>query len=313
MSNSLKLIGILFLSVLLLTNCKKENATVDKGQGEVTFAPAQTTNFEKDAEFNCDLPVSYARVVVDGMYYDLPVFYIDGELTTQAIKLDVGDYFLEEFILMNDNETPEIKDDDIVVMASVNEEGDFAPYVEMTLPYEFVVEGFIKVELYVEVMCYFPEFFEWYGFEFFTVYRTDIHEKFFYGDLCLEFPYEYEGSLYEDQSEGLQADVPAIFEIEVWRNEEMLFTFSNASFLGEDMPLKVTYADRVGVLDEYEFRLSTLVKKGGGFEYVYFYSWYFEDIADMSTGDDNVTDFVIGNCVYDELDLVLPPWIDLPD
>ena len=304
---------MIFLSILLLTNCKKENKTVDDGLGEVIFAPGLTTNFDKDAEFNCDLTVSYAYVVVDGMSYELPVFYINGKLTTQAIKLGIGVYDLEEFILMNDNETPEIKDDDVIVMASVNEEGDFAPYVEMTLPYEFVVEGFIKVELFVEVICYYPEFHEWYGFEFFAVQRTDIHEWFFYGDLCLEYPYDYEGSLYEEQSEGLQADVPAIFEIEVWRNEEKLFTFSNASFLGEDKPLKVTYADRVGILDEYEFRLSTLVKVGGEFEYVYFYSWFFDDVGDLPTGFDNVTDFVIGNCVYDELDLVLPPWIDYPD
>ncbi len=312
MMNNIKLIGILFLSVLLLTNCKKDNATVDKGQGEVTFSPSQTSNFDKDAEFNCDLTVSYAYVVVDGMSYDLPVFYIDGKLTTQAIKLDVGAYDLEEFILMNDNETPEIKDDDIVVMASVNEEGELAPYMDMTLPVEFVVEGFIKVDLYVEVMCYYPEFHEWYGFEFFIVYRTDIHEKNFFGDLCLKAPYEYEGSLYDEQSQGLQADVPAIFEIEVWRNEEKLSTFSNASFLGEGKPLTVIYADREGILDEYEFRLSTLVKVGNAFEYVYFHSWFFEDVADIETGGDNVVDFVIGNCVYDATDLLLPPWMNLP-
>jgi hypothetical protein len=49
-------------------------------------------------------------------------------------------------------------DDDIIVMASVNEEGEFSSYVDMTLPYTFTVDAFIKVELHVEVICYYPEY-----------------------------------------------------------------------------------------------------------------------------------------------------------
>ncbi len=312
MMNNLRLIGVIFLSVLLLTNCKKDDKVTDNGQGEVVFSTNKTSNFDKSAESNCELTVSYAFVVVNEMTYNLPVFYIDGMITTQAIKLDAGDYTLEEFILMNDNETPEILDDDIVVMASVNEEGEFANYVEMTLPYDFTVEAFLKVELHVEVICYYPEYYDWYGFEFFTVWVTNIHEWFFFGDLCLKAPYEYEESLYAEQSQGLQVDVPAIFEIEVWRNEEYLTTFSNESFLGENNPLKITYADREGILDEYELRLNVLVKVGDGFEYVYFYSWFFTDVAELPTNGDGVTDFVIGNCVYDAPDLLLAPWMNLP-
>jgi len=303
----------MLLSILLLSNCKKESKVDDsKSQGEVTFSAMQTSNFEKSADNNCDLTVSYAYVVIDEMVYHLPVFYIGDMLTTQAIKLNAGDYDLQEFILMNDNETPDIMDDDIFVMASVNEEGEFSSYVEMTLPYSFTVDAFIKVELHVEVICYYEEFHDWYGFEFFTVWVTNIHEWFFYGDLCLKTPYDYEGSLYEGQQEGLQADVPAIFEIEVYRNEEYLSTYSNESFLGEGMPLKVTYADRVGIVDNYEFRLSVLVKVGDQFEYVYFYSWFFTDVAEFDTMGDGVTDFVIGNCVFDDTDLLLPPWMNLP-
>ena len=180
------------------------------------------------------------------MTYNLPVFYIDGMLTTQAIKLNAGDYILEEFILMNDNGTPEILDDDLIVMASVNEEGEFASYVEMTLPYEFTVEAFLKIELHVEVICYYPEFYYWYGFEFFTVWITNIHEWYFFGDLCLEYPELYEGSLYELQTEGLQADVPAIFEIEVWRNEEYLGTFSN-EFCFECFKLLTTFCNQLNL------------------------------------------------------------------
>lgn len=313
MFKNMKLIGVIFLSVLLLTNCKKDDKVADNGLGEVVFSPNQTSNFEKSAENNCELEVSYAMVVVNEMTYNLPVFYIDGMLTTQAIKLNAGDYILEEFILMNDNETPEILDDDIVVMSSVNEEGEFESYVDMTLPYEFTVEAFLKVDLHVEVICYYPEYYDWYGFEFFTVWVTNIHEWYFFGDLCLEYPDLYEGSLYELQTEGLQADVPAIFEIEVWRNEEYLGTFSNESYLGEEMPLKVIYADRVGIEDNYEFKLYVLVNVGEGFDYEYFYTWAFTDLAELDMGEDGVTDFVIGDCVYDGIDLVLPPWMDYPN
>jgi hypothetical protein len=313
MFKNIRLLGVIFLSVLLLTNCNKDDKVADNGQGEVVFSPNQTSNFDKSADNNCDLTVSYAFVVVNEMTYNLPVFYIDGMLTTQAIKLNAGEYTLEEFILMNDNETPEILDDDIVVMSSVNEEGDFASYVEMTLPYNFTVEAFNKVELHVEVICYYPEYYDWYGFEFFTVWVTNIHEWYFFGDLCLLNPELYEGSLYALQSQGLQADVPAIFEIEVWRNEEYLGTFSNESYLGEDMPLKVIYADRIGIEDNYQFRLNVLVNVGEGFDYVYFYTWSFTDLGDLDMGDDGVTDFVIGDCVFDGIDLVLPPWMDYPN
>jgi len=149
MINKFKLFGIIFLSALLLTNCKKDDKVADNGQGEVVFSTNLTSNFEKSAENNCDLTVSYAFVVVNEMTYNLPVFYIGGMITTQAIKLDAGEYTLEEFILMNDNGTPEILDDDLIVMASVNEEGEFATYVEMTLPYDFIVEAFLKIELHV--------------------------------------------------------------------------------------------------------------------------------------------------------------------
>lgn len=312
MFKNLKLIGVIFLSVLLLTNCKKENKSDPAGQGEVTFSTYLTTNLDKSGENNCELTAHYAYVVVNGMDYRLPVFYIDGMMTTQSIKLDPGDYNLEEFILMNDNETPHFYDDDLIVMASVNEEGEFAEYVEMTLPYSFNVESFIKLETHVEVICYWPEFYDYYGFEFFTFWVTHVHEWFFFGDLCLKAPYEYEGSLYAEQSEGLQSDVPAIFEIDVYRNGEYLSTFSNADFLGEGMPLKIIYVDREGIEDAYELMLKVLVKVGDEFEYVFFESWTFMDVADLPNGDDGITDFVIGNCLYDEVDVWLPPWMNLP-
>ena len=311
MFNNIKLIGVIVLSMLLFTNCKKDDKVADKGQGEIVLAPNLNIDFEKSAESNCDLPVSYAIAVVNGTSYNLPVFFIDEKITTQAIKLDAGDYTLDEFILMNDNETPHVYDDDLIVMASVNEDGEFAEFVDFTLPYNFTVEAFIKIDLYVEVVCYYPEFHEYYGFEFFTVWVTNIHEWFFYGDLCLENPSDYEGSLYDGQSEGLQADVPAIFEIEVWRNEEYITTFSNEDFLGEGSPLKIIYTDRVGIQDVYLLKLNVLVKVEDDFDYETLYEWTFIDEGDMDTGMDNVTDFVVGDCVYSETDYLLEPYVNV--
>jgi hypothetical protein len=309
MLKNMKIIGVIFLSLFLLTNCDKENKVEDRGQGEVVLAPNLNSDFQKSAESNCDLPVSYAIAVINGETYNLPVFYIDDKLTTQAIKLDDGDYTLDEFILMNDQGTEDMEDDEIV-MASVNEDGDFADYVDFTLPYEFTVEAFIKINLYVEVVCYYPEFYLDYGFQFFTVWVTNIHEWYFFGDLCLEYPDLYEGSLYEEQSEGLQADVPAIFEIVVWRNDDYLTTFSNEDWLGEGSPLKVTYTDRVGIPDIYLFKLKVLVKTEDDFEYEWLYEWIFTDVGDLDTGMDNVTDFVVGDCVYNGMDYILEPWFE---
>ena len=74
MLSNIKLIGVIVLSVLLLTNCKKEDKIVDRGQGEVVFTPNQSTNIDKSDGSNCELPASYAFVVVNGMDYNLPVF-----------------------------------------------------------------------------------------------------------------------------------------------------------------------------------------------------------------------------------------------
>ena len=38
----------------------------------------------------------------------------------------------------------------------------------------------------------------------------------------------------------------------------------------------------------------------------------FDDIADLSYGEDGITYFVIGNCLYEEVDVWLPPWMNLP-
>ena len=62
MLNNIKLIGIVFLAFLLLTNCNKENKQDETAQtGEIVFSSIEV-DMEKSIECNPDLVVTHARI-----------------------------------------------------------------------------------------------------------------------------------------------------------------------------------------------------------------------------------------------------------
>ena len=86
MLNKIKFLGIIFLSILLLTNCNKDNKQDPTELGELVFAPIDVT---PDKDWKCDpnLTAVYAHVVIDGKDYYPLTFVLDKKLYTQAIKL----------------------------------------------------------------------------------------------------------------------------------------------------------------------------------------------------------------------------------
>lgn len=303
--------GILVLSVFLLTNCNKEAKQDDSAkQGEITFAPIEI-NPDKDFDFICeDGTVTHARVVIDGEYYYPLTFVLDGKLFTQAIKLDAGAHLLEEFSLMDNDGYP--ADDHAnhrVLKSTPMYDSEFEEFVQWPLYREFYIEPFQKYDMWIEVLCYIPAYYDYFGFQWFQVHEIIVREQCFFGDICLKHPADYEGSLYEEG--GLDIDEIAIFEIKVYRNGDLVGGGNNDQTFNNG-PLCIQYADRLDMVDTFDFELWILVKVGNGFQKVLFHTWTFNDDEMLDNGGDGVVEFVLGNCNYSPTDLLLPPWMNLP-
>ena len=314
MLNKLKFLGIIFLSILLFTNCNKEAKQDKVQQGELVFAPIEITPDKDLWDWECDptLNVTYAYVIIDGDEYYPLTFVLDGKLYTQAIKLDAGDHVLEYFALMDDMDTPDFKLDDEIVKATPMDDAEFSQFVEYSLPEPISIIAFQKFELRIDVLCYIPSVYEYFGFFWFEVIEMTIREQCFFGDFCLEHLADYEGSLYE--LNGLLIDEVAIFKIKGYRNGDPIGEYYNTYEEEEELlfkePLCIQYADYDNAEDHFNFELWIYVKVGNDFEYVLFHTWEFMDDEMIDTGGDGIVEFVLGDCVYSETDFLLPPYIN---
>ncbi len=318
MLNNIKLIGVIFLSILLLTNCKKEVQDTQQ-PGELVFA-AIDVNTEKDGidqwDIMCNetlIPVK-ARVNLNGEFYYPALFMSEGKLLTQSIKLPPGDYTILEFSLLTA--------DDIVVKSTPMEGSDFADYVSNPIDgdVDFTIASFVKSEFEMDVLCYLQAYYESFGFEWFEVTEITIREQCFFGDFCIKDVNQYAQSLYG--LNGVTIDEKAIFKIRLNKFDNDLneyvyyaefYNFNNGVYTS---PLCVEYADYDATDDFYQAELWIYVTSGETWDYVYFHTWDFQDAESIEelygVGNDGVVEFVLGNCVDDETDLLLPPWMNLP-
>ena len=316
MKRSIFILTVLGL-VLAIASCNKfKNDIINPQQGtqgvSFSISPATITGGLKSDCFS--QTVSYANVWLDNSQtpVKINVFYIAGLPYTNSIQLTPGQHILNDFVLMNDNNTPANTADDIVLAATPHKGSVFAPYVSNPLTITFTVTVFTKLMQPIECVCYSQSNYTNFGFLFFQIQEVTIRQQAFFGDLCIKTISDYTGSLYAQQSSGLQPDVPAIFKIEVWRNRTWMSTFDNTPWLGVGQPLIVLYADRQGIVDTFEFKLDVLVRQGAGFNYVYFKSWIVTDATPINDPDHNgVIDFSLGYC-SPSADYVLPPYVNLP-
>lgn len=317
MLNNLKLIGIVFLAFLLLTNCKKENKVDETIQtSEVVFSVLDK-NIEKTIDCNSWVP-SYVRVIIDGTTYEPEIFELGGVIYTQTLQLPVGPNEITEFTLRDEF--------DHIVKATPNTGFEFDEFVTISLPYSFTVTAFIKTELEMEVLCFEETTYTDFGFEWFVVTEMTIREQCFFGDLCIKDINQYTGSLY---GPAVTIDERAIFMIKTFVKVDGIWVvsgdgdynnFVNGDYIndgfGNYIPLCVPYADYDVGVDEFKFELWVYVTSGELWGYVKFHEWFFADdeqIEDQTAfTDDGVVDFVIGNCVSTPTDLLLPPWMNLP-
>lgn len=212
---------------------------------------------------------------------------------------------------MNDSGTPGVLDDDIIVEAVPEVGSEYARFVTNPVSFEITVAEYGKTEISVEVICFDENEFDSFGFDWFTMTEIIVRTQKIYGPLCVENPDDYEGSPYEGQSNGLQNQMPAIFRIDVYRNGAFLLSYNNEDWLGETDPLDVIYADLDNASDHFDFELYVLVKSCGGFYYKQLETWSFDDESKLVTGDNEVVDFVVGDCTTG--DYQIPEYLYLPE
>ena len=308
----LTLLTILLAAVLF--GCKKED-TAPATQDVVFTAQTMSTDGLKSSNSQT---ADYAKVTISGTTYYPEVFYLDGNTYTQSIKLPVGTYTVTEFLLMDDNNTPDDMSDDIILKATPMSGSTYADFVSTPLPFDFTVEAFKKAEIQIEVLDFEAANYQEFGFVWFNAQENTVREQLFFGDICVKHPDDYAGSLYANQTNGVQVDMPAIFRIDVYQNGTFFKSYNNeyhadgSDWFGEGDPLHVLYNDRDGETDNFEFKLYILVADGNGFSYKLFHTWTFSDDQTIDDGGDGVVDFVLGNCQTTDADLTLPPYMNLP-
>ncbi len=286
---------------LIIVSCNKP-PTAQAEQDVIFKASTATTGFKAD---DCDNAVAhYALIDIDGDMLTVDVFYLDGIIYTNTLKLSAGSHTINSFTLQNDAGTPADYSDDILVKATPLTGSDYAEFVQNALPFSFNVDAFYKAEIDIEILCYEATEITNFGFAWFAVDQITVREFCFFGDICTEDYMDYAGTLYEEQRNGLQHDMPAIFKIDVYRNGEFVISYNNESYKGEGAVLCAQYPDFDNSVDYFEFELWVKVMVGSSFDYVLYHTFTTTDDSQLNSGTDGVLDFVIGDCVPDA-DLII--------
>lgn len=306
---------IALLVAILFAACNKDKEINSTSEATFEFKIEQSNfNFKSDVPECSDLNMDYVKFVVNGETFKSLIYYVNGEYLTQVVKLPAGDYFLTSFLIYNDNGTPSDESDDILIKASPEPNSQYWDLMTNRLDLPFTVDPFYKKQISIDVLCFEELFFEEFGFTWFEFNDFKLEGHAFFGDICSDCYEEYAGSLYEQQPEGIQMDMPAIFEIRVYRNDETepLKTFSNAEWLGVGAPLEVFWPNNLNEEEEFSLELWVLLPTGTSFEYRLIDTYTFMDGNGPATGEDGVTDFILGSCNMQGSDYEYPMWMNLP-
>ena len=315
-----KIVLLLSILAIITGGCKKE----DQQTTDVSFAAdvIDHSGLKSTEVWQCktDVP-NFAQVKINGVYYYPGLFTLEGKLYTQSIKLPRGDYSLQEFILYRDLDGIEgIAGNDIVVYGTPLTGAVFAEFVTHPLAYDFNIGSFEKKQVDIEVLCFQENLYTEFGFNWLGITETTVRQQCFFGDICFKNYEDYRASHYNLQPDGLKIDMPAIFRIDVYKNDMPLpapyFSYTNDNtehLYGQQNPVCVSYPDNLSITGEkFRMELWIYVKTGNIFSFVKFHTWEFTDAVKIPAGDDGIVDFVLGSCNYSSTDLQLPPYIDLP-
>jgi hypothetical protein len=318
-----KIISLLVLIAVAFVSCQKDEADKAVLKQDVEFGVAQIdpSQLKNDWDFLCDesLVATIAEIVIDGETYYPQIFWLNGGLYTQAIKLEPGTHTVSKFVLWTEHPLTGVNPE--IVMATPQNGAAFAQFVSRPVPFDIEVYEFAKTEEEVEVLCFIPERVEEFGFFWFVIDEIIIREQCFFGDLCIKSKGDYVGSYYDDlfDLDAYPFDLPAIYRVTLTRADGWSVTATNIVVVDGEAtefiaPLCIKYPDRVGVTDAYTMTLEVYVTTGSGWGFVEFYTWNFNDaFIDELILDGAVIDFVIGNCNYNPGGYVFPAYMNLPE
>ncbi len=180
-----------FLVSLFFSGCEKDKNPEDTLQ-DVVFGishidPVELKSDEfdipcpEDENGNMLIPVKADITVLnaDGeeMNFNPDVFYLNGQLYSQAIKLKPGTYSVSKFLLRDIDGT--------IIMATPHKNSQFGPYVNKPVEFTFDVQPFEKIEVPIEVLCFQPGHHEQFGFFWFNIHQIVVKELCFFGDFCM--------------------------------------------------------------------------------------------------------------------------------
>ncbi|MEE4259811.1 MAG: lamin tail domain-containing protein [Bacteroidales bacterium] len=338
----------IFMIAAILVSCKKNStetpAPVNQQTQEVTF-DINTILESPDREYavpNCIDSIDgeinkYAQIVimnslqeVDTFYAE--VYYVEGLPYTKAIMLPVLDddddcdtYTLLEFYVWDNNGTPGYDEsarlDDQLFKAAPLAGSEFWDFAVDHVDVTFEVCAFYKTKIKIDVLCFVPNDFELFGFFWFEITEITVREMCFFGDFCIEDPSIYASTEYASGG-GVFIDEAAIFEIRARHQigdgqlADMVGTdFNNMDWDGIGEPLCIRYPDYDAEVDYYEFDLYLWAMVGSTMDWVLIDTYVWNDIFENTydPGTDGVWDFVVGDCVASESNIVYPPYVNIPD
>ncbi len=304
----MKKVFLFALIAVLFAACNKKEENMVLPEAEVSFSINESINdglksatvddwvCPSDDQGNL-LEPAYAEITIGGTLYTTDVYRLDGKLYTQSIKLGAADatattYSVSKFLLYSA--------DNVLIRATPEEGSEYAEYVNQPVPFNIDVNAFEKAEIPIEVLCFMPQNYTYFGFTWFASTEIAVREVCFFGDICLNgepfAPSDFNGSLY---GSNVGVDVPAIMKIIVKRNgvEVPNSPFKNIDALNS--PLCVQYPDILNVDGEaFTFELQLWLPDGNGFSYQTYATYTATDdgALDIDAGVDGIVDFVVGTC-----------------
>ena len=311
----MKKVILLFLITAVMFSCKKNEPTQPAEQfAEVTFNVTtlvpEADRWDYDVP-ECDpnavpayalMTITYADGITELVppeavlgtdpinlgtkeFFKVQVFYTNGEFYTQSLKLLVTDddndcdtYWVTEFYIY-DEAGKMIKaapyQGDPTATPDPIPPSEFFQFVTQPLPVKVDVCAFKKLEVYIDVLCFAPDYYQLFGFFWFEITEITIREICFFGDICIEwFSCPADGgaklpwwsdvttnsNFYQLQRtpNGAEMDMPAICRLElrkdgitqpvgVWDNK---LDESGAPWYGVGAPLCFRYADYDNIVGE---------------------------------------------------------------
>ena len=298
---NLKILSLLLIifSGVFFVSCEKDVGVELQIKSDVVFGANNIQMSLKSNEFDVQCTgedAVVAEIIIDGFTepFTPSVFDNNGELLTQAIKLNSGVYTVTSFKLLDTQGN--------VVMATPADGSEYGIYVSETVPFELVVPEFDKVEVTVDVLCFNEADYTSFGFNWFNIGQVEVNQLLFFGDLCYD-PANYEGSLYDNVFDlsSYPFDIIALFEIRTFVDNngqwESLKTFSNVG--NPNAPLAAEWFTHSSGVVDFKFELWVYVQTDvNTWDYILFDTWEFDSNNPLTADSNNIVDFVIGDCVY---------------